>query len=124
MQALPPSTHILHVFCCSSFCRQCKPLQGRSFERKESERAKSRLCVSKNPAEVILTKNLGHLTKQETTAESQVQRSNSRGINDESVFDVALGEALVRVIDLVSTDELNVADNVVSSAEVQHLLGL
>jgi hypothetical protein len=57
----------------------------------------------------------------ERTRDFLLQRSH---VNDEAIFYVALEEALVRCIDLLSANQFDIGGNIVLGAEVEHLLGL
>src|SRR6059036_2166070 len=48
--------------------------------------------------------------------------SNARAIDDEPVAHIALQHPLVRDVDLVAPDDLDVGDNSVFAAMVEHLL--
>src|SRR5882762_9796412 len=45
-------------------------------------------------------------------------------VDDEAVLHVALEQAIVRFVDLLNLDELDIGSDSVLGAEVQHLLGL
>ena len=54
---------------------------------------------------------------------SQPSCLESRHVDDEAVFDISLDSAVIRLVDVLHGDLLDVTDDVVFATEVEHFLG-
>ncbi len=65
-----------------------------------------------------------HLMKRSSGAMNRCCPLSQRGhVDDEAVLHIALEHPLVSLVDFLDPDQLDVADDVVYGAEIEHLLG-